>query len=704
LLSNVSAVSNGVEGTNFIPPRYGAAGFAVNPNGFFDFQVRAHLGLLQVMNRDQLEQWRQLYFGNDDTLNNQINNDDFIHLRCTWWEACGGNGENPPDYRQLLLNQPPANPPVVVQATDLQVEVIHSPMDSKLLVLAPPGTGKTHTVVQRLLHIAANRGGDLENVLVVSFSRAAASELLLRVSKEMAVRRFGGNRPDIRTLDSLSGMGVQGQGNYEATIKEFRKSLAWENHPQYLESFINSRLPLIEHLIVDEIQDTTGERAELVLCLARRLASFNQSQGRPFGLLLLGDLRQSIHDFMLKGDSRSSFWMVRQFREFFPAMKRISFIREYRFEGNPDMRKLTPRLRDAMDSGGAPAGSYEEGEHPDAAKLGELLGELEEIPTREALINKYREVCGSSQSMAILARSNQRVRLLESYLHGDRQAHTFNLRTVFSSQGAGYPGWVGMLLKGQGPLSIEDNPANRDHFRAVFTQRLKVSGVDRGVLPSADQALDWLRAAFRFGRPVGQADLIKMMERQRDEPNELRPPVGPGQIWISVVHQAKGREFDVVVLDGDGLVSPPGNGDQWQEMCRISYVAATRAKRSLLQHQGNSINGFDWSGKGSAIATWIQAPEWAKFEMNDFWQLWIDEKPLSLQWNAMKGCMRFLCNGSFLDMEENSSRELCDYLSRIRGNYQSCIWKVRILDLRARIGPGVGMYLTPILSADINPQ
>jgi len=152
------------------------------------------------------------------------------------------------------------------------------------------------------------------------------------------------------------------------------------------------------------------------------------------------------------------------------------------------------------------------------------------------------------------------------------------------------------------------------------------------------------------------------------------------------------------------LVSPPGNGDQWQEMCRISYVAATRAKRSLLQHQGNSINGFDWSGKGSAIATWIQAPEWAKFEMNDFWQLWIDEKPLSLQWNAMKGCMRFLCNGSFLDMEENSSRELCDYLSRIRGNYQSCIWKVRILDLRARIGPGVGMYLTPILSADINPQ
>jgi superfamily I DNA/RNA helicase len=704
-LSNVAALSNGVEGINFIPNGYGEAGFPWNANGGFPFQVGAHLALLQSMNRDQLEQWRHLYFGNDATINHQIaiQPDHYFHLNCAWWEACGGDREDPPNYKDLLLGQLPTRLPVADPPTDLQLQVIHSPLDSKLLILAPPGTGKTHTVVQRLLRIAANRGGDLENVLVVSFSRAAASELHLRVSGEMARMRFLGNRPDIRTLDSLAGMGVQGQANYEATIREFRNALAREDHPQHIESYVQARLPLIEHLIVDEIQDTTGERAELVLSLARRLARTNQAQGRPFSLLLLGDLRQSIHDFMLGGGSRNSFWMVRRFRESFPTMERISFTREYRFEGNPDMQKITKNLREAMDSSGVNEGGQEEGERPDPVRLGQVLGQLQEIPTLESLVQKAVQAKLSGKSMAILTRSNQGVRLLESQLHGDAQANAIRLRTVFSNQGAGYPGWVAMLLQDH-PIQVEDTPENRRNFANLFAQRLRIVGIQAESLPTANQAFDWLRAAFNFRHEVGHDDLVELMKGGQDEPNELRPPVNPGEIWISVVHQAKGREYDRVVLAGDKLVSPPGFGDRWQEKCRVSYVAATRAKENLFKLAWIQHGGFDWSKKNSAISAWIPTPAWATYDMNALWSLWLAKEPLLLQWNPMRGVMCFVHQGTQLDMEPNASQELCDHLGQIRNNYQATNWKVRILDLRTRLRPGGSLYLTPVLSADILPQ
>nr|WP_308627957.1 ATP-dependent helicase [uncultured Eisenbergiella sp.] len=46
-----------------------------------------------------------------------------------------------------------------------------------LLVLAGPGSGKTFTIIQRILHLVENRGVDPSSILVITFTKAAAKEM-----------------------------------------------------------------------------------------------------------------------------------------------------------------------------------------------------------------------------------------------------------------------------------------------------------------------------------------------------------------------------------------------------------------------------------------------------------------------------------------------------------------------------------------------
>src|SRR5262249_13882420 len=67
-----------------------------------------------------------------------------------------------------------------------------------------------------------------------------------------------------------------------------------------------------------------------------------------------------------------------------------------------------------------------------------------------------------------------------------------------------------------------------------------------------------------------------------------------GEVWISTIHQAKGREFDAVVIANlDRLLHPRGTNP---EDCRLAYVAATRARRHVYRCAGSHWLPpmFDW--------------------------------------------------------------------------------------------------------------
>lgn len=78
-------------------------------------------------------------------------------------------------------------------------------VDGPLLIIAGPGSGKTHTLVERIVHLITTHGVAPEEILVSTFTEKAAAELITRVSSRLAALqvRVNLNEMYIGTLHSL---------------------------------------------------------------------------------------------------------------------------------------------------------------------------------------------------------------------------------------------------------------------------------------------------------------------------------------------------------------------------------------------------------------------------------------------------------------------------------------------------------------------
>lgn len=85
------------------------------------------------------------------------------------------------DYRLVRQARAPVQP---TEADPVQAEVIRHDR-GPLLVLAGPGTGKTATIVDSVVERIAHRGVDPESILVLTFSRRAATELRERITARL---------------------------------------------------------------------------------------------------------------------------------------------------------------------------------------------------------------------------------------------------------------------------------------------------------------------------------------------------------------------------------------------------------------------------------------------------------------------------------------------------------------------------------------
>ena len=82
-----------------------------------------------------------------------------------------------------------------VKWTDAQLKAINT-SDRSLLVSAAAGSGKTATLTERILRSITERGTDISEMLIVTFTRAAVSELKARISR--ALENAAAENPDLR--------------------------------------------------------------------------------------------------------------------------------------------------------------------------------------------------------------------------------------------------------------------------------------------------------------------------------------------------------------------------------------------------------------------------------------------------------------------------------------------------------------------------
>ncbi len=163
-----------------------------------------------------------------------------------------------------------------------QLEVINFHARSRLVVTAGPGSGKTFTAALRAAKIFDEVNDGLP-ILAVSFSRAAA--YAIRKSCWNAGCRTG---IQFYTLDGWARSFVSAEGAKELGQITGRTFDEVVEHATSLLRAEDSVNPMFSHLLVDEAQDVSGIRRELVRELLKRSS---------MGWTLFGDLAQKIFDF-----------------------------------------------------------------------------------------------------------------------------------------------------------------------------------------------------------------------------------------------------------------------------------------------------------------------------------------------------------------------------------------------------------------------
>jgi hypothetical protein len=451
-----------------------------------------------------------------------------------------------------------------------QTEIINLPADAHALVSAAAGTGKTHTLAGRLTRLIERDGlaaGD--DVLVLSFSRAAVAELRRRIGALASDARYVG----VATFDSFATRilaaaepaGSWPRLDYEGRIRSAVELLSRDQ--------ASDEVKLVRHVLVDEIQDLVGSRAQLVMALLRQAEA---------GFTLFGDPAQAIYDYQAAQEHAAPAgsdlyaWVHRHFAADLLTLQLTH-----------DYRAATPQTRTVAD-----IGTQLRKPEPDHATVShELRTIFLSLPTAGLMAARRMLVREATDISALLTRTNGEALLLSRALFDAGIRHRYQR----PGEEKAAPAWLSALTTG-----MSETRATRATLGARLEQ------IAAAMLVSPDKLYGLLRTLGPgHGREI---DLRRIADRVREEdlPEDLNE-VPPSSVVVSTIHRAKGLEFDRVFLTDqrDGDADDPG------EENRILYVALSRARREIFQVDRPDTSGLRrdpatgrWVRRGFGPARW----------------------------------------------------------------------------------------------------
>lgn len=405
--------------------------------------------------------------------------------------------------------------------------VIDAPADARLVVSAPPGSGKTWTAAERLGRLAHEHTEDERGLLALSFSRAAAFALTSQLD-----RAGVGALVEVRTIDSwaariltASGIdGFEGRG-HDHTIADAARLL--ERAVTELE---------YRHVVVDEAQDVHGIRAVLVESLL--------TSDAVGGWTVLGDAAQAIFEF----DAAGSEHLLRKMS----AREGI----------------LRTQLRGCHRAQSALAA--------EVVALGEALrADTTSTSGLRAVWDRYRGLRGlkldsfltaattysvDSRATSVLVRDNRRVLGLSELLADRGVEHRI---TAARDEGV-VPPWVARLSDGRRRgMTIEE------------IESIVPDGIDVGPV---------VRTVRSMCRSTGDRVLTEDLGDRfvaGGVPEAFLQDTGVG-LTLSTIHRAKGLEYDKVFVSMAGASGDRADEEDEDE-ARVLYVALTRARSELLR-------------------------------------------------------------------------------------------------------------------------
>ncbi|WP_167051355.1 UvrD-helicase domain-containing protein [Salinibacterium sp. ZJ77] len=436
---------------------------------------------------------------------------------------------------------------------------------TRQVVTAGPGAGKTETVAALLEHLVEQEGLAMESeILAISFSNAAVNAVDRRLRAKSLPPAI------VQTLDSLAadiirdlGEGDLASMSFDDRILEARKLLDAQHWP---------RLENVMHLVIDEVQDIVGVRADLLRAILERI-------DESAGFTLLGDLAQGIYDFQIREGDGSSVPISRT--------TAVELMHSACADHGAQQRVLSGQYRARTRETSAAAALRE------AALSTNRRTEIDEFRSSLVVAGDIAKTAESAArwkgSTAFLTTTNGQALLVAQQLNS--AGHSVELRRDPREQP--YAEWIARAL-GQSP--------RRGLERAEFDAAVSRAGAS---LPTADLWRALRTVAGSRGSELDLTHLAARLALRRSLVPALTDHAGD-QFVVSTIHRAKGLEFDNVVLVDFPARDLEADEAAIAEAARVQFVALTRASGRIVRASGPSDSGLTANTFGHNSTRWVR--------------------------------------------------------------------------------------------------
>lgn len=484
------------------------------------------------------------------------------------------SAEKKPDSDDLFVVKKPSPPvpkPVEIKRISFssftettQEEIIEGEPVERSIVNAGPGTGKTWTLIEKIIHMINEEQAEAENILVLCFSRSAVEVVRSRLADAAESGRIGyeWQDVDIRTFDSFcTYMLAWVQDNHKELLPRhfLLEAYDYDQRIKTATSIFKQKKDMLadyEHIIVDEVQDLVGSRAELVLAMLKGLPA-------TCGFTILGDSCQALYDYMAEDNAAvmSSEQFYQDIFKSFPDANYYALTENHRQGDN--FGQLTIPYRKSILTGSSQ-------ERVSAAN--NLLAHIPRLPVKLTKFSRSDALryVGQGDTLGILTRTNGQALQVSAWLQNADVPHALH-------RGLGSPtlgDWIARVFCDYKNESVDESAFVAKHL-ALF--------------PSAGYELAQMRWAALVSTQHGEArnryevaDLLKGLLRNAREPMLFDSGTGSKHaITVSNIHRAKGKEFDSVIVIDDVIeaMADPDTEDLLEH--KVCYVALTRPKKKV---------------------------------------------------------------------------------------------------------------------------
>ena len=448
-----------------------------------------------------------------------------------------------------------------------QKEIIDDHESRCIVVAAGPGSGKTRVLVHKLASLLLLEDVKHEQLLMLTFSRAAATEFKQRL---MQLIGNAAHFVEIKTFHSYCFDLLGRVGNLDEAGDVVKQAAEMINNGEVEPNRISKTV-----LVIDEAQDMSKDDYALVTALMKA--------NEEMRVIAVGDDDQNIYEF--RGSNSRYLYELTQTEHsrFIEMTENYRSLRHIVNAANDFARNIRQRIKSTP----IISMSQEDGEvrivkHPyeiQEKKVYMYHPILEDV-TRLLRSNASKEADASSrkknETISILTQTNEEAVIMLAFLH----CHGIKAKLVQSMDGLRF--WnlaeVRYFLKkiDQGIKETKSPIIPDDIWEAAKQQTVQKY--------ASSQALPYLRRSLQIFEQTNRAKYYSdLREFVFESSVEDFCDISKSDIVVSTIHKAKGHEFDHVLM----LITHPEHPTD--DILRRYYVGMTRAKRTLTIHTNGNL-------------------------------------------------------------------------------------------------------------------